>query len=176
MAGRIELVISADASNAIKTVKAMQTNINNLAKNLPKMEMDFAKSGSAEDLQKINQQMSEILSLIDRAASAINQANPSISEAQAKYEMLTNVIESLGREYGGLDTESLKYLKDLRNVVQETVSAENSTKKMAVAQNSLVTATKAAGIAAKTSSNYFKKLNICAIISTVQPSPHTSCI
>ena len=56
MAGRIELVISADASNAIKTVKAMQTNINNLAKNLPKMEMDFAKSGSAEDLQKINQQ------------------------------------------------------------------------------------------------------------------------
>ena len=111
MAGRIELVISADASNAIKTVKAMQTNINNLAKNLPKMEMDFAKSGSAEDLQKINQQMSEILSLIDRAASAINQANPSISEAQAKYEMLTNVMESLGREYGGLETESLKYLK-----------------------------------------------------------------
>ena len=49
MAGRIELVISADASNAIKTVKAMQTNINNLAKNLPKMEMNFAKSGSAED-------------------------------------------------------------------------------------------------------------------------------
>lgn len=158
MAGRIELVISADASNAIKTVKAMQTNINNLAKNLPKMEMDFAKSGSAEDLQKINQQMSEILSLIDRAASAINQANPSISEAQAKYEMLTNVIESLGREYGGLDTESLKYLKNLRNVVQETVSAENSTKKMAVAQNNLATATKAAGTAAKVSSNYFKKL------------------
>ena len=158
MAGRIELVISADASNAIKTVKAMQTNINNLAKNLPKMEMNFAQSGSAEDLQKINQQMSEILSLIDRAASAINQANPSISEAQAKYEMLTNVIESLGREYGGLDTESLKYLKDLRNVVQETVSAENSTKKMTVAQNSLATATKAAGNAAKVSSNYFKKL------------------
>lgn len=158
MAGRIELVISADASNAIKTVKAMQTNINNLAKNLPKMEMDFAKSGSAEDLQKINQQMSEILSLIDRAASAINQANPSISEAQAKYEMLTNVIESLGREYGGLDTESLKYLKDLRNVVQETVNAETSTKRMAVAQNSLATATKTAGTAAKVSSNYWLKL------------------
>ena len=158
MAGRIELVISADASNAIKTVKAMQTNINNLAKNLPKMEMDFAKSGSAEDLQKINQQMSEILSLIDRAASAINQANPSISEAQAKYEMLTNVIESLGREYGGLDTESLKYLKNLRNLIHENVSAENSTKKMVVAQNNLATATKAAGTAAKVSSNYFKKL------------------
>ena len=158
MAGRIELVISADASNAIKTVKAMQTNINNLAKNLPKMEMDFAKSGSAEDLQKINQQMSEILSLIDRAASAINQANPSISEAQAKYEMLTNVIESLGREYGGLDTESLKYLKNLRNLIHENVSAENSTKKMVVAQNNLATATKAAGTAAKISSNYFKKL------------------
>ena len=158
MAGRIELVISADASNAIKTVKAMQTNINNLAKNLPKMEMDFAKSGSAEDLQKINQQMSEILSLIDRAASAINQANPSISEAQAKYEMLTNVIESLGREYGGLDTESLKYLKNLRNLIHENVSAENSTKKMVIAQNNLATATKAAGTAAKVSSNYFKKL------------------
>ena len=144
MAGRIELVISADASNAIKTVKAMQTNINNLAKNLPKMEMDFAKSGSAEDLQKINQQMSEILSLIDRAASAINQANPSISEAQAKYEMLTNVIESLGREYGGLDTESLKYLKTLRETLMATDEYKQAIQKV--------------GSSAKTTSNYLSKL------------------
>ena len=144
MAGRIELVISADASNAIKTVKAMQTNINNLAKNLPKMEMNFAQSGSAEDLQKINQQMSEILSLIDRAASAINQANPSISEAQAKYEMLTNVIESLGREYGGLDTESLKYLKTLRQNLIATDEYKQAIQKV--------------GSSAKTTSGYLSKL------------------
>ena len=71
MPGKIELIISANAANAIKTVKATQAQINNLAKELPKLEAEFSKTGDSADLDKINKQMSEIVSLIDRAASAI---------------------------------------------------------------------------------------------------------
>ena len=45
MAGRIELVISADASNAIKTLKATQANINKLEKTLPNIEKSFVTMG-----------------------------------------------------------------------------------------------------------------------------------
>ena len=172
MPGKIELIISADAANAIKTVKATQAQINNLAKQLPKLEAEFSKTRDSADLDKVNKQMSEILSLIDRAASAINQSNPAISEAQAKYDMLTKVIESLGREYKGLSTESLNYLKRLQSEIRATDERErkeseylksvneslNKAKEMVEAQNSIATATKAAGTAAKTSSNYFRKL------------------
>ena len=135
MAGRIELVISADASNAIKTLKATQANINKLEKTLPNIEKSFVTSNSAKDLEKLNSQLSEVLSLIDRAASAVSKANPSISELQAKYDILTASIESLGREYGGLNSASIEYLKNIQQQIKAQLDLENATKKSAKSQS-----------------------------------------
>lgn len=129
MPGKIELIITADASNAIKTVKATQGQINNLEKSLPKLEKTYMNTGNAEDLAKVNQQLSEVISLIDRAAEAVSKANPSISELQAKYDILTSSIDSLGREYGGLNSTSLEYLKNLQQEVKAQLDLEKATKK-----------------------------------------------
>ena len=169
MPGKIELIISANAANAIKTVKATQAQINNLAKELPKLEAEFSKTGDSADLDKINKQMSEIVSLIDRAASAINQSNPTISEAQAKYEMLTKVIESLGREYKGLSTESLEYLKTLRDnlsIEEKNITKHNETIKdgannmeaMAKSVEKVSKSTVSLANNTKSASNYWFKL------------------
>ena len=169
MPGKIELIISANAANAIKTVKATQAQINNLAKDLPKLEAEFSKTGDSADLDKINNQMSEIVSLIDRAASAINQSNPTISEAQAKYEMLTKVIESLGREYKGLSTESLEYLKTLRDslsIEEKNITKHNETIKdgannmeaMAKSVEKVSKSTVSLANNTKSASNYWFKL------------------
>lgn len=169
MPGKIELIISANAANAIKTVKATQAQINNLAKELPKLEAEFSKTGDSADLDKINNQMSEIVSLIDRAASAINQSNPTISEAQAKYEMLTKVIESLGREYKGLSTESLEYLKTLRDslsIEEKNITKHNETIKdgannmeaMAKSVEKVSKSTVSLANNTKSASNYWFKL------------------
>ena len=69
MPGKIELIISADAANAIKTVKATQAQINNLAKQLPKLEAEFSKTRDSADLDKVNKQMSEMSGLRSKQAS-----------------------------------------------------------------------------------------------------------
>ena len=158
MAGEMKIRITADASQATTIMKATQANINKLVKEQPGLEKAFANDSSQKNLDAINKNLSNVIGLVERAAQAIHMADPTISEAEARAKLYASTMESLGREYGGSATEAMKFLENLRDVEQGTVNAENSTKKMAVAQNSLATATRAAGTAAKTSSNYFKKL------------------
>ena len=158
MANEMKIRITADASQATTTMKATQANLNKIIKNQPGLEKAFADDSSQKNLDAINKNLSNVIGLVERAAQAIHMADPTISEAEARAKLYASTMESLGREYGGSATEAMKFLENLRDVEQGTVNAENSTKKMAVAQNNLATATKAAGTAAKTSSNYFKKL------------------
>ena len=158
MAGEMKIRITADASQATTIMKATQANINKIIKDQPGLEKAFANDSSQKNLDAINKNLSNVIGLVERAAQAIHMADPTISEAEARAKLYASTMESLGREYGGSATEAMKFLENLRDVEQGTVNAENSTKKMAVAQNSLATATKIAGTAAKASSNYFKKL------------------
>ena len=158
MANEMKIRITADASQATTIMKATQANINKIIKDQPGLEKAFANDSSQKNLDAINKNLSNVIGLVERAAQAIHMADPTISEAEARAKLYAATMESLGREYGGSATEAMKFLEKLRDIEKATVDAEMNTKKMAVAQNSLATATKTAGTAAKTSSNYFSKL------------------
>ena len=158
MANEMKIRITADASQATTIMKATQANINKIIKDQPGLEKAFANDSSQKNLDAINKNLSNVIGLVERAAQAIHMADPTISEAESRAKLYAATMESLGREYGGSTTEAMKFLENLRDIEKATVDAEMNTKKMAVAQNSLATATKAAGTAAKTSSNYFSKL------------------
>lgn len=158
MANEMKIRITADASQATTIMKATQANINKIIKNQPGLEKAFTNDSSQKNLDAINKNLSNVIELVERAAQAIHMADPTISEAEARAKLYASTMESLGREYGGSATEAMKFLENLRDIEKATVDAEMNAKKMAVAQNSLATATKAAGTAAKTSSDYFKKL------------------
>ena len=117
MANEMKIRITADASQATTTMKATQANINKIVKNQPGLEKAFANDSSQKNLDAINKNLSNTLELIERAAKAIHKADPTISEAEAKTKILSATMESLGREYGGAATESMKYLESLKEAI-----------------------------------------------------------
>ena len=117
MAGEMKIRITADASQATTTMKATQANINKIVKDQPGLEKAFANDSSQKNLDAINKNLSNTLELIERAAKAIHKADPTISEAEAKTKILSATMESLGREYGGAATESMKYLESLKEAI-----------------------------------------------------------
>ena len=117
MAGEMKIRITADASQATTTMKATQANINKIVKDQPGLEKAFVNDSSQKNLDAINKNLSNTLELIERAAKAIHKADPTISEAEAKTKILSATMESLGREYGGAATESMKYLESLKEAI-----------------------------------------------------------
>ena len=117
MANEMKIRITADASQATTIMKATQANINKIVKDQPGLEKAFANDSSQKNLDAINKNLSNTLELIERAAKAIHKADPTISEAEAKTKILSATMESLGREYGGAATESMKYLESLKEAI-----------------------------------------------------------
>lgn len=117
MANEMKIRITADASQATTTMKATQANINKIVKDQPGLEKAFVNDSSQKNLDAINKNLSNTLELIERAAKAIHKADPTISEAEAKTKILSATMESLGREYGGAATESMKYLESLKEAI-----------------------------------------------------------
>ena len=113
----MKIRITADASQATTIMKATQANINKIVKDQPGLEKAFANDSSQKNLDAINKNLSNTLELIERAAKAIHKADPTISEAEAKTKILSATMESLGREYGGAATESMKYLESLKEAI-----------------------------------------------------------
>lgn len=117
MANEMKIRITADASQATTIMKATQANINKIIKDQPGLEKAFANDSSQKNLDAINKNLSNVIGLVERAAQAIHMADPTISEAEAKTKILSATMESLGREYGGAATESMKYLESLKEAI-----------------------------------------------------------
>ena len=120
MANEMKIRITADASQATTTMKATQANINKITKDLPSLEKAYDADRSQDNLDKINSKLSNVIELIDRAAKAIAMTDSTTTEAEVKSKLYAATIESLGREYKGLTSESLNYLKGLK----ESISIE----------------------------------------------------
>lgn len=120
MAGEMKIRITADASQATTTMKATQANINKITKDLPSLEKAYNADRSQDNLDKINSKLSNVIELINRAAKAIAMTDSTTTEAEVKSKLYAATIESLGREYKGLTSESLNYLKGLK----ENISIE----------------------------------------------------
>ncbi len=102
------------------TMKATQANINKITKDLPSLEKAYNADRSQDNLDKINSKLSNVIELINRAAKAIAMTDSTTTEAEVKSKLYAATIESLGREYKGLTSESLNYLKGLK----ESISIE----------------------------------------------------
>ena len=120
MASEMKIRITADASQATTTMKATQANINKITKDLPSLEKAYDADRSQDNLDKINSKLSNVIELINRAAKAIAMTDSTTTEAEVKSKLYAATIESLGREYKGLTSESLNYLKGLK----ENISIE----------------------------------------------------
>ena len=109
---KLEVLITANAKNAIEGLKATQQQINNVGDTLAKL----GNSGKLDPAQ-MQDAFDAYAKSIDRAAKAMAEAGQATSELEAKQKVLSQALESVLRVKGG---STSAVAQQLRTMLAET--------------------------------------------------------